>query len=229
MTWNATPIVPRPPCVPMTGPISPTTMSSGAYGRSMSTNDVDVAAVGVEHGQVLDRSVVALDLLDEEGERLRPGPLLATLFDDATGHLDDRLDRQGGGEQGLGVADAATLLQVLQRVEGAEDARPPDEFDGVRLDVVDRRAIGRQARARQGDRADTHGDAAAVEHAHIEFDGRIRLDRPGGELGALHRRRQCAGQRHDDDAGGTLRGQPSIGLLELARGGGRRSRGAWPS
>ncbi len=27
VTWNATPIVPRPPWVPMTGPISPTTMS----------------------------------------------------------------------------------------------------------------------------------------------------------------------------------------------------------
>ncbi len=29
VTWNATPIVPRPPWVPMTGPISPTTISPG--------------------------------------------------------------------------------------------------------------------------------------------------------------------------------------------------------
>jgi len=27
--WNATPMVPRPPCVPMTGPMSPMTISPG--------------------------------------------------------------------------------------------------------------------------------------------------------------------------------------------------------
>ena len=42
-----------------------------------------------------------------------------------------------------------------------------------------------------------------------------------GELGALHRGREAAGQRHDDDAGGTLVAQLAVDGFELA---GRRRR-----
>ena len=117
---------------------------------------VDVAAVGVEHGEVLDGTVVALHLVDEEVERLRPGALLAALLDDAAGDLDDRLDRQRGGEQRLGVADPAALLQVLERVERTEDPGALDQVDrrplrprrSTRRRVRGGRRRGRSCRAR---------------------------------------------------------------------------------
>ena len=54
-------------------------------------------------------------------QRAAPGPLLGLLFDGAGDHLDDRLDRQHGAEQGGGASDAAALLQVFQGVEGGVD------------------------------------------------------------------------------------------------------------
>src|SRR5688500_13600710 len=47
---------------------------------------VDIAAVGVQHGEVRD-GAVALQLLDEEGQCLGAGALLAALFDLAVAHL----------------------------------------------------------------------------------------------------------------------------------------------
>ena len=43
------------------------------------------------------------------------------------------------------------------------------------------------------------------------------VDGAGGELGALHRRRQGAGDRDDEDAGGAPFGEAAVRLLEPAR------------
>ena len=57
---------------------------------------------------------------DEERERLRAGALLAALLDLAVATSMIGLIDERRGEQRLGVADAAALLQVVERVEGAE-------------------------------------------------------------------------------------------------------------
>ena len=68
---KATPMVPRPAWVPTTGPMSPTTISPAIVRAQHLDELVDVAAVGVEHGEVVDPAVVLGDLVDEELERLR--------------------------------------------------------------------------------------------------------------------------------------------------------------
>ncbi len=45
-------------------------------------------------------------------------------------HVDERLDRQHRGHHGLGPADAATLLQVVQRVEGGQYVGPAQQLRG---------------------------------------------------------------------------------------------------
>ena len=44
----------------MTGPISPTTISAGIVLGEQLDEQVDITAVGVHHGEVLDAAVVAL-------------------------------------------------------------------------------------------------------------------------------------------------------------------------
>ncbi len=173
---------------------------------------VDVVAVGVEHGEVIHAPAVGGDLLDEERQRLAPRPLLAVLLDDAVADLDDRLDRQRRGEQRLGVADAAALAQVVERVEGAEDARPGDEVAGELLDRVEAVA-GRSAfGARQGDRAEPQRHRAGVDDPDVDA-----LGGAGGELGALQCRREGARQGDGDDAGRPAVDEAPVRLLEAAR------------
>ena len=126
-SWKATPIVPRPAWVPMTGPIWPTTISPSVERAQLVDELVDVVAVGVEHGEVLD----ARRRTRRPCRRGRRAPCCACAACRAARRrrrdLDDRLDRQRRGEQRLGVADAAALLEVVERVEGAEDPRAADE------------------------------------------------------------------------------------------------------
>ena len=150
---------------------------------------------------------------------MRARALLAVLLDDAVGDLDDRLDRQRRRQQRLGVADAPALLQVVERVERAEHAGAGDELARRALDGVEVGAGGGRLGAGEGDRAEAERDRAAVDDAHVEAVGG---DGAGGQLGALHRGRQRAGDRDDDDAGGAPVGEAAVGLLEAA--GRRRGR-----
>ncbi len=158
---------------------------------------VDVAAVGVEHGEVADPVLVLGDLVDEELECLRSGALLAALLDLAVDDLDDRLDRECGGEERLGVADPAALLQVLERVERTEDpgARRARSIASASTSSSDA-AVGSEAGAGQRDGADAERDRAAVDDPDRDVVGH----RTRGEFGALHasrtvrrraRRRRC--------------------------------------
>src|SRR5829696_4499645 len=82
-------------------------------------------------------------------------------------------------------------------------------------DLVEGAACRRLARARDGDRADAETDAAAVDDADRDDIG----DRTGGEFRALHRGRQRARERHDDDARRALVVQLAVDRFELTRRG----------
>ena len=198
-SWNATPIVPRPAWVPITGPIWPTTISPAANGRSWSTNASTSLQSAWSTARCSMRPSNEATLSIEEREGLGAGALLAVLLDDPVGDLDDRLDRQRGGQQRLGVADASALLQVLERVEGAEHPGARRRARAAWRSMASRSSPAAAALgAGQGDRAEAERDRAAVDDAHVDAVGG---DGAGGQLGALHRRRQRAGERDDDDAG----------------------------
>ena len=72
-------------------------------------------------------------------KRLLPGTGLAGLLHLAGGDVEDRLDRQQRAEERLGVPDPAALLQVVERVEGADDVGAAGEVLHQRDDLVDRR------------------------------------------------------------------------------------------
>ena len=93
---------------------------TGVVGPEHLDELVDIAAVGVQHGEVADATFVLGDLRHEELQRLGPRALFAALLDDTIDDLDDRLDRERGREQCLGVADPATLLEIVEGVEGYE-------------------------------------------------------------------------------------------------------------
>ena len=144
---NATPIVPRPACVPITGPISPTTISPAKCGRSMSTNwsTSEQSAWSTASDSI--RPSNSATLSTRNLSAFERGALLATLLDLAVDHRDDRLDRERRGEHRLGAADAAALLQVLERVERAEHAGAGGEVGGERGDLVEAAARGSALRA----------------------------------------------------------------------------------
>ena len=128
--------------------------------------------------------------------------------------LDDRLDRQRRGEQRLGVADAAALLQVVERVEGAEDPRPGDEVAGELLDGVEvvagRGALG----AGEGDRAEPERHRAAVDDADVDASSATAR----AASSALCIVAESAPDKRDgDDAGRAPVGEAAVRLLEAAR------------
>ena len=79
-------------------------------------------------------------------ERLLAGARLAGLLDRAGRDVDDGLDRQQRAEHRLGAADAAALLQVVERVEGAEHAGAGDQVVDQGHDLVGGCAVGGRPR-----------------------------------------------------------------------------------
>ena len=80
-------------------------------------------------------------------------------------------------------------------------------------DVVERaRRRVRVGRVAVGEDAEAERHRVAVD----DGDGDLVGDGARGELGALHRRRQCTAERHRDDAGGAFVGELAVRLLELA-------------
>ena len=169
-------------------------------------------------------------LVDEEAQRLGAGALLAALLDHAVDHLDDRLDRQRGGEQRLGVADAAALLEVVQRVEHAEHAGALDQVRGERGDVGERGVVvrpgGCELGAGEGDRAEAERHGAAVD---------TRTVMPSGATERAASSALCSvADSAPDNITATMCGRPTrreraVGLLEPPRrgsGGARQLRRA---
>ena len=162
------------------------------------------------------------DLVDEERQRLGARALLAVLLDDAVGDLDDRLDRQRRGQQGLGVADAAALAQVVERVEGAEHPGAGDELAGVALDGVEVVAGGRPLGAGEGDRAEAERDACGCRRCAR----RGRRRRPSRAASSA----LCIVADSAPDSVtttmpvGAALGEAAVRLLEAARRGCRRRR-----
>ena len=156
----------------------------------------------------------SVDLVDEELERLGAGALLAALGDCAVDDLDDRLDRQRRGEHRLGAADAAALLEVVERVERAEHLRPRGEIGGEVGDLVERAAGGGPAGAGEGDRADAEADAAAVDDA----DGhRASATARAASSALCIVADRAPDSDDDDDPGGAFGVQLAVDDLELAR------------
>ena len=146
---------------------------------------VDVGALCVQHRKVGDVAVL-LHLLDEERKGLGPRALAATFFDLALADVDDRLDGESRGDHGLGTADAAALLQVLQSVERPVHVDTGGQRAALCLDLVESGPRGGGLRTRTGNDALTHRDAAAVDDA----DRNVAAHGAGGDLRALHRGRQ---------------------------------------
>ena len=215
VSWNATPIVPRPAWAPITGPIWPTTISLGGERSQLVDERVDVAAVGVEHGEVLDAPLRTTPTLSTRKARalvrVRCLPCCSTTPSATSmiGLIDSAV-----ASSALALPMRPPFLQVVERVERAEHARAVDELAGVPLDGVEVVAGGGPLGAGQGDRAEPERDGAAVDDADVEPVGG---DGAGGQLGALHRRRQRAGERDDDDARRRRVGEAAVGLLEAAR------------
>ena len=211
------PMVPRPACEPTTGPMSPTTISPSTCGRSISTNCVDVAAVGVQHDKVVeafDRG----DLVDQERQRLAARALLATLLDLAVAHLDDRLDRQaprpaspwrrrcGRPSSGCRACRAHPTPACVRR----------DRERGRRR----RRAWRRRPPCRAHDATIAPRPSVAVRLSITVTGIRSATERAASSA-RLHRGRQRAAQGDGDDAACAVGRQSAVGRLELP-GGGRR-------
>ena len=188
------PIVPRPACDPTTGPMSPTTISPRVvrpeHRRRTASTSLQSAC---EDGEVLDRRRSCSSLLDEERERLGARALLAALLDLAVAHLDDRLDRQRRGEHRLGAADAAALLQVVERVERAPHAWCARRGRWRAAATVVERC------ARRGEPGAVGDDRCPSPSVQLRLSttctGTHVGDAAGGELGALHRGRQRGAER----------------------------------
>ncbi len=102
---------------------------------------VDIRRTGVQHRDAF--HAVARYAVGDELKRLAAGANLARRLHLAVGHRDDRLDRQHRAQQRLRAADAASLAQVLERVEGREQCLAV----AARLELVDdRRQVGAIAR-----------------------------------------------------------------------------------
>ena len=183
----------------------------GDSGRSIVDEFVDVGAVGMQHGEARIRPSYARP--SRRGRRAPwTGPLLAALLDLA-------VDTSMIGLIASAVASSALALPIrppffrFSSVSSAPNTRVRRrQFAGERPmsstsppAAARRRTPGRSCRA--------PGTPCGCRRRGRRCVG----DRSGGELGALHRRRQRTRQRHDDDAGRTARRSPPVRLLEPPR------------
>ena len=184
-----------------------------------STNWSTSVAVGVQHGEVLDRRRSSAQLVDEEGERLAARALLAALLDLAVAHLDDRLDRQHRGEQRLGAADAAALLQVLERVERAPHPGALGEVGHRGDDGVD---VGARLGRRRGP-ATIMPEPSVTERLSTTSTANSSSSHRCGQLGRLCMVADSAPDRDTTrSASAPSSASTTVGLLELAGRGRRR-------
>ena len=210
---NATPIVPRPAWVPMTGPISPTMISSPYSGRSIATNSSTSVQSACSTARLDIRPSYSRTLSTRKAralDRVRCLPPCSTL-PSMTSMI---------GLIASAVASSALALPIrppffrFSSVSSAPNTRVRDarSVASAAISSTSPPPAARRA-AGDGDHAETEGHAAAVDDAHGDLVG----DRSGRDLGALHRRRQRTRQRHDDHAGRTVGGCSPVGGLERAR------------
>jgi hypothetical protein len=130
------------------------------------------------------------------------------------GIQEQRLEVQHGSDHRLSPADAASHLDVLQRVEQRKDAALRHTFLDCGRRLLESRAFRRHATQE----CKRHGDRLAVDHVHLEALHRLRP----------HSRRFCSrrqlGADVDGDAAVMVFGEPREHLGKLAR---RRGRGGW--
>ena len=104
---------------------------------------------------------------------------------------------QQRAEQGLGAADAAALLEVVERVERGVDAGAGHQVVDQRHDLVDASCRLRPASAASSTMVPSAGgERAAVDDPHVD----LALERPGRVAGRLDGGRQLAGEVDADDA-----------------------------
>ena len=183
-SWKATPMVPRPAWAPMTGPIWPTTMSLVGERPQLVDERVDVAAVGVQHGEVLH----AARGTPRPCRRGRPAPCERVRCLPCCSTTPSATSM-------IGLIDSAVASSAL-----ALPMRPPlrrlssvSRAPNTRVRATSSRACGSTASrsppaaaalgAGQGDRAEAERHRAAVDDAHVDAVGG---DGAGGQLGALH-------------------------------------------
>ena len=224
--YSATaPTQPGPRCGPTDGPIMSTvtfegSMPPGILGRSAGDEPVHVGA-----GRVQDRDTIHRadgQQLDELLAGLAVGANAFGRLHAAILDLDDRLDGEQRADRGLGAADPAAALEVLERVEAEVDLQiGTATFEGGR-DLARRRTAVRHLDTDLGEHALAHRrrrrvddvDLAVLEHGPADLGG---LDRAG------QRPRDVDG---DDRVRAAIEGA-LVGLLEVARaarGGGREGR-----
>ena len=145
---------------------------------------------------MLDRAVAASATLStRKRERLRPRALLAALLDLAVAHLDDRLDRQRRSRAApwrrrCGRPSSGSRACRARRTRGC--GRPGRPAPAATSSSAVGAVVG--ARAAQ---ATAIMPSPSVTRAAVDDASTVMLvgDRPGRELGALHRGRQRARER----------------------------------
>ena len=108
----------------------------------------------------------ALHLVDQVGERARPGALLGLLGDLAVLHLDHRLDGEERAEQGPGPADAPAPLEVLEPAEDPVDAGAGDAVLGGGDQLVQLGAAGGLLGGGDDEQPLAHGERDGVDDPH---------------------------------------------------------------
>ncbi|KAG1648410.1 hypothetical protein GQR58_029859 [Nymphon striatum] len=192
------------------GASSETDHAGTAVGADNGADQADLGDVGIGEFQELvdvtshavtncDVGGIGGQLACEPGEGLFACALAAGFFDFAGAQIDARLDRQQGANHGLGAADAAALLQVVERVEHTEHVGAFGEVFG---ECDDGGCVG-AAGCGFGGAAHDHALANGCRLGVNNRDRRA-FDLGRGGAGRLERGRQAERQVDADNGGGAI-------------------------